>query len=231
MASQPISTKRNPAAWTALLLALGLLAAACGTETQTDERSVAALTAPETDEPAGDSDSDNDGARDSDNNGDGEGPTQEEIERAELQFEQCLEDNGVSLGGGVFGDSDGESVAGVEEFGDGDGATQSFEIGEGDFEEFEAAMAECDKLLEDVYGTFTPSPEQEAAMADAQAAFDACMAENGIDIESEGSDGAISLQIDSDEDFEEMEAVMDECSKEAFGDFDQEFFGSEDDGS
>ncbi len=224
MTSQPTPVGYRPSVWTALLLTLGLLAAACGTQAETDERSVAALA--DTESADGTEDS-----SDQSDDGDDEEPTQDDIERAELQFEQCLEDNGVSTGGGIFGNSDGESVAEIEEFGGEDGSVQSFEIGEGEFEEFEAAMAECDKLLEDVYGTFTPSPEEEAAMQDAQAAFDACMAENGLAVESEGEDGALSIQVGSDEDFEELEAVMNECSKEAFGDFDEEFSGSEDDDS
>lgn len=139
-------------------------------------------------------------------------PTEAEIEEAQLAFDQCMADAGFDLGGGAGGgeaieDSDGDNREG-----------QSLAI-EGDGEELDAAFEKCDELLEGVFGSYEPSPEEEAELADQQAAFANCLSEFGIEIDSEGGDGgfAIGFESESDEDFEEQEQAMNDCAEKAFG--------------
>ncbi len=199
----------------AAIAALALITAACGgSSAATDDRSVASL-APATseeaptngdtlDDPAADDPAPDDTARD-----------ELTPEQAQLAFEQCLEDKGIQAS---FGSPDGESISGGA-IGDGDGEAQMIEIdGRSDesFDEFEAAMDECGALLGDAFGDFDMSPEQEAAMADAELAFGECMREQGFPIETAGEGGGISFQIESDPndpDGTGFEAALDECEK------------------
>ncbi len=209
----------KPGRLAAAIAALALMVSACGTETATEEPSVAAL----------DADSETSSGQDTtgpDGNQDSDPPTDTEIEQAELQFQQCLEDNGISTGGAP-GEAGGEVVAGSDDSGS-QAMVQEFEVGD-DFEAAEAAFAECDRFLEDVYGAYTPSPEEEAAFQHAEAAFETCMSNNGIEIDTSGAEGAaISFKVEPGDDGE-FEQVMDVCSKEAFADLDGEFSDSTED--
>ncbi len=211
---------RRPGWLLATALATTLAVSACGTaDTATDEPAVAAL-----DTDAATSDTQDASTSDGDDNS--EPPSDADIERAELQYQQCLEDNGISTEG-LFEDSGGEVIAG-DDTTDGEGMAQELET-DGDFEAVNAAFEECDALLEDVYGAFTPSPEEEAALQDAQAAFETCMADNGMDIDTSGQGGIVSFEIETGEE-DDFEQIIDECS-EAFTDIEEQFAPSEDGGS
>jgi len=190
---------------TAGSLTLALILGACGSTTTdaatSDEPSVASLpeTPVETVEPGVATPTDED-------------PPSEDLtpEEAQLAFEQCLEDAGVDFDfGGAIGEIiDDGAVSGIIG-GDGDappdGTTSAVSITEGDFEAFD----ECNDLLSDAFGDFTPSPEQEAQFRDAELEFSRCMEEQGFDFDLSGSGGTISIGPDAD--FEAMEAAMSEC--------------------
>ena len=116
------------------------------------------------------------------------------------EYEQCLADNGIDL---ASSGEDGDAFA--MEFESEAGADEELAM-----EDFEAAAAECDSILEDAFGEFELSPEEEAEMADQMLEMQRCLAEKGIDIETDDGNGA--FQIGGDLDFDEMEAAMDECS-------------------
>ncbi len=120
-------------------------------------------------------------------------------EEAELRFEQCLEDAGID---NPFDSAQGESITGDAD--EDENSVMAFELGEDvDFEAFE----KCNEILSDAFGEFTPSPEQEALMKDAELEFNQCMTDNGFDIS--GSDGA--FEISGDIDFAEFDAAASEC--------------------
>ncbi len=195
------SRRRIPLA-IAALLAIGLVAAACGSATAEQAPSVAALPA--------DSEESASAADGADDAGDGERApvnpedvSPEEAEAAQLKFDQCMTDNGVDQDE-LFGDIEGE----------GGGAVVLDSTGEGfdaQFEAYEAALEECEPILEGVFGDFTLSPEQEAEMADAEAAFNQCAADAGFEIGEGSADGG--FQIDADVDIDELREVLDECAK------------------
>lgn len=93
-------------------------------------------------------------------------------------------------------------------------------VGEGaDSEAFEAAMAECDPILEAAFGEFEMTPEQDAERLDMELAFARCMRENGVeDWKDPSSDGSVVIDIGPDDDTETLEAALATCSTEVFGD-------------
>ncbi len=180
-----------------LIAALGMLGAACGpTSAATDEPTVAAIDEPSapdgTEEPA-------------DTNPD-DPPSAEEVEAAQLRFDQCMADQGIDIDE-MFGEG--------PDSGDGD----AVEIEVDEDADFEAMMAKldeanriCQPILEEVFGSFELSPEDESAFADAQAAFSECMADAGFDIDT-GDDGSMVFGFEtSGDDIEAMESAMTECS-------------------
>lgn len=93
--------------------------------------------------------------------------------------------------------------------------------GEGfDLEAMDEAAAACDPILEGAFGEFELSPEQEAEVRDQELAFARCMRDNGVDWpDPTGDFGSGSIAIDiGDADPETMNAAMDTCSAEVFGD-------------
>ena len=175
------------------LIALTLGLAACGSAANEDAASADALpTLENTTDTSTDDDADSGDESDAD-------AEDVDPEIAMAEYEQCLADNGIDLA------SSGE---------DGDAFAMEFEVEPGDedlvMEDFEAAAAECDSILEDAFGEFELSPEEEAEMADQMLEMQRCLAEKGIDIETD--DGNAAFQIGGDLDFDEMEAAMDECS-------------------
>lgn len=192
-----------------LVLVLGLAATACGASPGADERAVAALPAADADAD-GTEDTDGD-ATNSDSDEDKPALTPEE---AELAFSRCLADNGIE---DPFSSSGGESIDGDES-----GPTGAFTVeSDGEFEAFEAALEECNGILEDAFGEFELSPEQEAAQKDAQAAFDRCMAEQGFELAGSGT-----ITVD-EADVETIDAAFETCS-EAFEDLDGPFAQDQD---
>ena len=115
----------------------------------------------------------------------------EDPDEAFALFDQCLQDHGVDPGEG-FVVAGGDVALGVapenrSESGDGP-STQIFTSGEGPGgtlpemdEEFLAANEACRGHLANVTRGFDLTPEQEAAMEDAQLAFQQCMSEHGIE--------------------------------------------------
>lgn len=167
-----------------VVVALGLLTAACGSTNETATPSVASL--PD----AGESAAEPGDLTGSDEESEEPEVSEADAEAAQLRYEKCLDDNGVN-----FGDLSGDD----------DSSVQQLET-EGDIEDFNDAMAECEEILEDTFGEFELSPEQQAEFADAEAKFNACLAENGFTIE----DGVMAIEED---DFEASEAALEECNE------------------
>ena len=179
------------------LLAIGLLASACGSTATDDGPEVAALPpeSGESDAPA----EDNDGPA----SVDPEDVSEEDAEAAQFRYDQCMIDNGVDVEE-LFGDVEDGGAVTIE-------ADDDFEA---QYEAYEAANEECEPILEEVFGDFSLSPEQEAEFADVQAKFNQCMSDSGFPITPSGDSGeAIGFEVDADGDFEELESAMDECNK------------------
>jgi hypothetical protein len=119
-------------------------------------------------------------------------------EEANVAFEQCLADNGVD---NAFGGSGGESIDGEE---DGPQTMRLDFDSEEEAEAFNEALDECNEIFEDAFGEFELSPEQEAEFADAEAAFNQCMAEQGFEM----SDGGFEV-----EDIDDLDATTDQCDE------------------
>ena len=126
-------------------------------------------------------------------------------EEAFQEYAACMREHGIDIpdpdtsgGGGVF------TIGGV---GSDPGA-------------FEEAGKVCDPILEDAFGEFEMSPEQEAELRDQELVFARCMRDNGVDWPDPtgdfGSGGSV-IELGDDVDPETMNAAMDTCSKEAFG--------------
>lgn len=128
--------------------------------------------------------------------------TDEQIDQAMLKYDQCLRDNGVDIDTG----GQGESLNGEG------GDENSVAVIDDVFAEENAdAFATCDPIIEGVFGSFEPTPEEEAAMADAEAAFQNCMSAAGFDVSSD------EPVISDDGDGAAMEAALSRCADEAFG--------------
>lgn len=186
------------------LLAIGLLASACGGAATDDGPSVAALPA-DSSESAAATDENSEDTDDAPVNP--EDVSDEDVEAAQFRYDQCMIDNGVDTQE-LFGD--------VE-----DGGSVMIEAGddfEAEFEAYEAANEECQPILEEVFGDFSFSPEQEAEFADIEAKFNQCMTDKGFPISSGDGDSAgggigFEIETESADDFEELESAMDECDK------------------
>ncbi len=85
--------------------------------------------------------------------------SQEEADAAWAEYESCMAEYGVD-------------VSGLE-----DGAVFSEEEAEAMAE----AEAECDPILDEAFGEFELSPEEEAELRDLELAFAECMRENGVE--------------------------------------------------
>ena len=102
-------------------------------------------------------------------------------------YQQCLRDNGLDLqvqaGGGSI------SIGG----GGGEADPQS---GGFDSDAFREAADACRELGQEAMGAFTPDPQQQAAMEDAQLRFDECMADKGLAGYTGGAMASSGLGID-----------------------------------
>ncbi len=197
----------------ALCCAVLLVAAACssGAETTTAELPTLADTTSET---TPDDDEATDAAPEAeadDASVDESTEDEEEVdpEIAMAEYEKCMEEQGVSISTAIEGD---EGV-GFETF-ETDGDVGDTELSSGSFnpEDFEAAAEACDPILEDAFGSFEMTPEQEAEMADQMLELEKCMSDQGFDIDMGGN----SFQIDESIDFEAFEAAMSECGNGIF---------------
>ncbi|MFW2382756.1 MAG: hypothetical protein ACN4GZ_13425 [Acidimicrobiales bacterium] len=87
-----------------------------------------------------------------------------------------------------------------------------------DIEAFEDAAEKCDPILEAAFGEFEMSPEQEAEMMDQELALAQCMRDNGIDWPDPSGGGNLTIELGDDVDPETLNAAMETCMKDAFGD-------------
>lgn len=172
-----------------LLLFITLFAAACGSAGETTSAPAVADIATE-EEPTESS-----SARSPSSSSERPEPTEEEAEAAQLRYDRCLADEGVDVDT-LFGDLDGEQA----------GVIDATEIDDFDaqFEAYEAANEACQPILEEVFGSFDLSPEEEAEFADAEAKFNQCMTDKGFAVDG----NAISTDVD---DFEALDSAADEC--------------------
>ena len=123
-------------------------------------------------------------------------------DEAFLEYGACMREMGVDMPDPA---SDGESVTMVGS--------------DADQETLEAAMAECDPILESAFGEFEMSPEQDAERLDMELAFARCMRENGVEEwQDPNPDGSTIIDIGPDDDMETLEAAMETCSTEVYGD-------------
>lgn len=194
----------------AATMAAALVLSACGSTSQADtastdtgDQTVASLPeAPaETGTDEAGSDGDVDSGADTTNDSSNDQGAAEDLspEEAQLRFEQCLEDAGIE---NPFGDAEGESITGED--GGEQGTTFALELDdEADFEAFE----KCNEIMGEAFGEFTPSPEQEALLKDAELEFNQCMTDKGFDISGEGG----GFEIEGDIDFDELDAAASEC--------------------
>lgn len=171
----------------ALAFATALSLGACQT---TDE---VAAELPTLEEPAAE------GAEDIENKDSEDSEVSEaDAELAMAQFESCMSDAGIDIGA-VGADG---------------GFTESFESDTDASSEtanntdIEAAMDECNSILEDAFGEFDLSPEQQAELEDSNLELSRCLADAGFDVDLSGG----SFALDESIDFEEFEAAMATCA-------------------
>lgn len=183
---------------TSVILAGGLFATACGGGAATDEQTIADIPEAGTESSVDETNSSNEGRTEL---------SDEDSEAAYLRYKQCLADEGVD---DPFGDSE-----------DGDSALVEFDQGE--YEAFEAAQKKCEPILEDAFGSFDLSPEQQAAQADAELAFNTCMTDKGFDLGGDGGQAGFEIGADVDiADLEEAAAECDEAFNEVFSESDEQ---------
>ncbi|MEM8746390.1 MAG: hypothetical protein AAGF91_06785, partial [Actinomycetota bacterium] len=171
----------------------------------------------------GDDSTDDDSTSTDDRDDDVEAPS--DPEEAFALYERCLDDAGVDTA--VLSGEPGGGGAEVEGDVTENGGVDADSVVEFDDESF-AAFEDCEKHLANTDTGFDLSPEQQAALADAELAFARCMREQGIDMPDPSSSdgGAIAIEI-SDEEFDPdaMDAAAAECNSvfdEVFDDLEGE---------
>jgi hypothetical protein len=194
----------------ALCCAILMLTAACtsGTETATTELPTLADTSAEAtaetdaDDDAGDAGAAGDGEA-TDEEGEDAEPEEVDPEIAMAEYEKCMADQGVDVSMAVAGE-EGSSIETFETDPNDIDANAGAEL---DFEDFEAAAEICETILEDAFGSFEATPEQEAEFADQMLELEKCMSEAGFDIDMSGN----SFQLDESIDFQAFEEAMSSC--------------------
>lgn len=183
----------------ALALAAALSLGACGSASDSGDAAAELPTLSAADDTSSDSgDSDGDGTEL--DNADAE---QVDPELVMADYEKCLADLGVDVDFAGAGGASIESFETDEE----DDAT-----GTPNLEDFEAAAEQCDSILDDAFGDFDLTPEQEAEQADQMLVYERCMADAGFDIDTSGG----VMELDADIDFEAFEAANESCAQ-SFG--------------
>ncbi len=130
-------------------------------------------------------------------------------EDAMLAFAECMRDHGIDM-------PDPQRV--------GDRGGAAIELGvDPSSEEFEAAQAACEPLMEDAFGEMEVDPEEEAEMREELLEFSACMREHGIDMPDPvfGENGRVEIRAGEDGaagppaefDDEEFQAAAEECGR------------------
>lgn len=132
------------------------------------------------------------------------------------QYQQCMKDNGVDVQMLMSGGGDGSGQSLNE-----DEPIDQFDEGTFDFDTFDEAEEKCDHFLEDAFGDFTMSPEQEAAAKDAELAFSKCMKEQGVDytpfvslgdtLDADDEPTDQDLAGVAEEDFEKFDEAAEAC--------------------
>lgn len=131
-----------------------------------------------------------------------------DTEKVFAEYEKCMADNGITMQ--TAGDTEGAfSMENTSESGPSGEAGDQFAAPP---EDFEAAEEECNPILEDAFGSFEMSPEQEAEMADQMLDLQRCMADAGYELDLEGNSFTIGA-----EDGDGFEDALKECDKVAFG--------------
>lgn len=155
---------------------------------------------------AGNEDTGQNSAEDAEQASDGE-PVDPEVAIAD--YEKCMADQGIEMqmvtgnvDGSGFESLDDTIITDPDEL---DGTNQASTFGSEDFEEAEKT---CGPILEDAFGDFELSPEQEAEQADEMFELQKCLAAEGFDIDMGG--GSFELGGE-DFDFEAFEGAMTTC--------------------
>ena len=133
-------------------------------------------------------------------------------EEAFQEYAACMQEHGIEM---PDPQTDGDAVGIVVE-------------GDFDSEAFEEATAECDPILEAVFGEFEMTPEMEAEMRDQELAFARCMRDNGVEEWPDpGAEGGNMIELGDNADPEKVEAAIETCSQEIFGDLGGVILGGE----
>ncbi len=126
-------------------------------------------------------------------------------EEAMLEYTACMREHGIDIPdpGGSGGD-------GFVTEGSSDGL---------DFSAFEQAESECSPILEEAFGVFELTPEQEVEVMDQQLAFAQCMRDEGIDWPDPDPSQAstFGIELGDDLDPDKTNAAMEKCSEGIFG--------------
>ena len=189
-----------------------LLGAACssGAETATAELPTLADTT-EQDEAADDTDGQvaESGESTDDVNeteeADASGTDGEEVdpEIAMAEYEKCMADQGLDMQFVTEGNG-----ATIETFDDApEDLDEDLSLREFGLEDLEAAEEICGPILEEAFGSFEMTPEQEAEMADQMLELNRCMSDAGFDIDTTGG----AFELDENIDFEAFEEAMSTC--------------------
>jgi len=198
----------------AALVAVLLLAASCGTSDGAEsEAGIATLSDPSIG--AADDESTDESASDA-----LEAP--ENPEDAFLLFDKCMAEEGFD-----FESTDGSGGLGVEPSNE-SGATgndpqvSEQAAGDLDFDKFTEANDKCSPHLRNIDSGFDLTPEQEAALEDAELAWRKCMEDQGVDVPEfgEGGSGFIAIGGTDEETDPQGGAGLDDADFD-FGAFDE----------
>lgn len=197
------STSKSLRRFAPILIALSMFGAACGSTADDVATSELPTLEESHDSVSGDPDGTSDNGDDqatSDEQSDDK--TEEESapidpDEAMAKFEACMAENGIDIS------AEGGGNVQTIELDDDEAGSQEDAI-----EAMEEATKECDKILDDAFGEFEMSPEQEAEMADQNLELERCLADNGIDIDISG--GAFELPADLSVD--QFDELMSECA-------------------
>lgn len=177
------------AAMSTLLLA-GLVAACSGEESDDEGDDVASLAE---DEEGDEGEADASGGRSI------EDIDPEEIEELELEFAQCMRDEGVD-----FPDPGGEIPQDLY-----------------DDPNFESASEACEPIIEEAVGDIELTPEMRAEMQEAMVAFAECMRDQGIDYPDPTFDESGMPNMEMPDDWDptdsDTQRAFEECGEELAG--------------
>lgn len=169
--------------------AVAILAGACGSDGDAaDAPELASIDEPTATTPSTPDDS-----------SEAEAPGEVDPEQAFAEFEACMADHGVSV---AFGGTGGAPVEDLD--------TRPDQLVEVTPEDIEAAQEDCNRILDNAFGSFDLSPEQEAEQADELLGMQQCMADAGFDIDASGG----GFQVPEDVDFDEFNIAMNDCAPE-----------------